>query len=218
METHYSKLRIESLCKELQTDYPNWPFPLLFQGEEITRDIFFLDSAIEYNVIKLGENEIRDSWLIHHPDITDLNWWFHYQFFNGINHIVRSSESVALLPRLYRLKSALLESIVDTSLAQYFQGHFEMQETDKFIETLVAAVSRLIEICSQHDLVIWGMLIDQSSLKEQSERLHKIKEIRTDLVFELPHFKWFIDECRVVLTAEIKKYRQSEARFNKFKK
>ena len=53
-QVNYEKLRKLCLHEDFRADYPGWPLPFLFQGEEITRDIFFLDPSLEYGVIDLG--------------------------------------------------------------------------------------------------------------------------------------------------------------------
>ncbi|MCX6921607.1 MAG: hypothetical protein NT154_00070, partial [Verrucomicrobia bacterium] len=92
----YHKLRDLCLGECLRSAHPEWPFPLLFQGEEITRDVFFLDPAIEYGVVDLGANPIQD---LAFYKSSSLNLWFHYRFFNGIAPVIYSSEALTLLPR-----------------------------------------------------------------------------------------------------------------------
>src|SRR5437879_971379 len=77
----YAKLREACLCKELQEEYPEWPFPLLFHGEEISRDVFFLDPVLEWEALELGRNPVRDAAFLSY---WSLNQWFHYRFFNGL--------------------------------------------------------------------------------------------------------------------------------------
>lgn len=103
----YDQLREDRLCAELQKAHPDWPYPLLFHGEEISRDVFLLDPVVEYRVLKLGRNVVQDAEYLAYPF---LNEWFHYRFFNGICGVMRSSQSAALLPRLFRLHRALLEA------------------------------------------------------------------------------------------------------------
>ena len=92
-EEAYEKLRTLCLSEPLRGDYPDWPRPFLFQGQEITRDIFFLDPALEYTVIELGKNPIRDASYFRYRR---LDLWFHYRFFNGWNPVAHSAESLTL--------------------------------------------------------------------------------------------------------------------------
>lgn len=213
LETAYSKLRELCLSEELQAAHPDWPFPLLFQGEEISRDIFFLDLVIEYQVIKLGRNPIQD---LAYFRYSSLNRWFHYCFFNGISPIVYSSESLTLLPRLYRLKRVLLQSVQDSSLAGYFQREFALSEPQKLAQSLIVEVSKLIEISSQHKLLVWGARLDAASVQAQAQYLAQVTaRISTDLVLGLPHIHRHTSEWKQALNKELVAYRKADARVNK---
>ena len=65
----YQKLREARMCEEMREDYPDWPYPMLFHGHEISRHIYFLDDLIEYRQIKLGRNLVCDGGSVEIPKI-----------------------------------------------------------------------------------------------------------------------------------------------------
>jgi hypothetical protein len=186
---------------------------LLFQGEEITRDIFFLDAAIEYGVVDLGANPIQD---LAFYKYSSLNLWFHYRFFNGIAPIIYSSEALTLLPRLFRLKRVLLQSTLNSSLAGYYQQEFAVAEPQKLVQSVVKGVSKLIEISAQHNLLAWGVSLDAASVVEQTRYLSEVlARVPTDLILDLPHVRQHAQEWKRVLKEEATELRKAEAEFNK---
>jgi hypothetical protein len=212
----YTKLRHACLSEGLREDFPEWPFPLLFQGHEITRDIFYLDPLIEWREIELGRNPVRDASFLRYRS---LNQWFHYRFFNGLAPVVNSAEANTLLPRLFRLRRVLLESLPGQSLAAFFEREFSISHPDELVNTLVNAVARIMDICSEHKLVVWGIRLNERAHEEHIRYTRDIVSmIRTDLVLDLPHLRPLKLEWDKVLRNERKEFRKAEARYNKRRK
>jgi hypothetical protein len=211
----YTKLREACLCKELQEEYPDWPFPLLFQGEEISRDIFFLDPVIEWGPLRLGRNPVRDASFLRYRS---LNQWFHYRFFNGLNSVVNSAEATTLLPRIFRLRSLLLDSLKDSTLESFLEREFSIGNPKALIGRWLQALGRITDIALKHDLVVWGMRTDEDALREHTDYVQKISLIRADLVLNLPHLRGLKLEWEEARKTQQKAYRNAEARYNKRRK
>jgi hypothetical protein len=211
----YTKLREACLSKELQEEYPDWPFPLLFHGEEISRDIFFLDPVIEWGPLQLGRNPVRDASFLRYRS---LNQWFHYRFFNGLNFVVNSAETVTLLPRIFRLRSLLLDNLGDSTLESFLQREFSITNPKDLIASWLQALSRITDIALKHALVVWGMRIDEGAPREHMDYVQKISLIRADLVLDLPHLRALKLEWEEARKIQQRAYRNAEARYNKRRK
>lgn len=211
----YIKLREACLSKGLQEQYPDWPFPLLLQGEEISRDIFFLDPVIEWGPLQLGRNPVRDASFLRYRS---LNHWFHYQFFNGLNCVVNSAETATLLPRIFRLHRLLLDKLSDSALESFLEREFAVASPKALIDTWLQALDRIAEIALKHELVVWGMRIDDAALREHMDYVQKISLIRADLFLDLPHLKGLKLEWEEARKIQQKAYRNAEARYNKRRK
>jgi hypothetical protein len=211
----YAKLREVCLCAELQEEYPGWPFPLLFHGEEISRDIFFLDPAIEWGPLQLGRNPVRDAAFLRYRS---LNQWFHYRFFNGINSVVNSAETITLLPRIFRLRSVLLDNLQNSTLQSFLKRELAAGKPRELIATWLNALSRITEIAKSHGLIVWGMRIDEDAFREHMHYVEAVSSIRADLVLNLPHLRGLKLEWEEAVKTQQKAYRNAEARYNKQRK
>ena len=212
LKLSYPRLRRLMLCKAMQEDYPDWPYPLLFQGQEICRDIFFLDPLIEYPILRLGRNEVFDGAALRYRS---LNQWFHYRFFNVISAVGYSAESGNLVPRLMRLRRVLLDKPDDPKIKSYLKAKLAVSDPARLISFFSDSVAQMVEICSTHPLVVWGIRIDE---RARSDHLAYIKDvvekIPFELVFGLPHLRQAMRSTELlVLEHERTLLRASEARF-----
>jgi hypothetical protein len=207
----YSKLRQFCLHPSIQTGIPDWPFPLLFHGHEITRDFFFLDPLLECRVIALGKNCVPDAASLRYPS---LNAWFHYRFFNGTAPVINTAEAVSLLPRLMRLRRKLLDGVAKPEMARYLEQEFNVGEPGPLILKFLSTVAQLIKICTEHDIIVWGMRCNARAAAEQNDYIKKIvSEIRVDILRQFPHVHEqfcitqtdvFSDERDLLLKAEVR--------------
>lgn len=210
----YYKLRQLCLCDEMRKDHPEWPYPLLFHGHEITRDVFFLDPLIEYRVIRLGRNLVQDAGSFNYRLLND---WFHYKFFNGASAIVYSAETTTLLPRLFRLRRALLDNHAKPELEMYLKRELAVPDPPRLISSLLLAVAQIIQICSDHRLVVWGMHIDAEAVAEQSDYITSVlSKIPINLVLNLPHLREPLRSTKsLVFDDEEELMRKAETRYNR---
>ena len=202
------------LCDLVQQDHPEWPYPFLFQGHEIPREIFFLDPLIEYRHVKLGRNLVYDGGSVRYRS---LNEWFHYTFFNGIAPITYSMETVCLLPRLYRLKRALLEKSAVPKVKAFFEKELAVSDPQQLLDFLVSVVAQLIKISSEHRLVVWGMRINDEAPREHAAYISNVlSKIPLDVVFNLPHIRDPLGHTeRLILWEEKRALQKIEESYNK---
>jgi hypothetical protein len=185
MALDYSKLRQLCLQPLIQTQYPDWPFPLLFHGYEITRDFSFLDPLLEFHIIDLGKNRVPDAASLSYPY---LNAWFHYRFFNGTAPVINTADAVSLLPRLIRLRRKLLDGAAKPEMARYLKQELSVGEPEQLILNFLLTVAQLIKICTEHDIIVWGKRCNAGAAAEQNDYIKKIvSEIRVDLRQLLRH-------------------------------
>src|ERR1051326_135905 len=213
----YPELREACLSKENQEFLPDWPYPLLFHGEELTKDIFFLDVMLEGAALDLGRNPVRDGDFFRYRH---LNQWFHYRFFwnRFPAPVVNSAETITLLPRLFRLRRVLLESSSAETVNSFLERKLSVANPRDLIGTLIGALTRIAEICSKNELVVWGFLCNSRALDEHLGYLQTVSLIRTDLVLALPHLSRLKNDWGDALEVEQKEFRKVEARYNKSKK
>jgi hypothetical protein len=140
----YTQLRRSVLSEDFQREWPDWPYPMLFQGEEISRDIVFLDLLAEYNVLKLGRNPVRD---VDYLRYGSLNRWFHYRFFFCPHPCRRTGESATLKPRLLRLQRCLMEGEWTGELGEYLTRELHLSETTALLSRLRGEIARMLAIC-----------------------------------------------------------------------
>jgi hypothetical protein len=212
----FDKLRQLCLGDDMRKDYPGWPYPLLFHGREITRDIFFLDPLIEYQVIKLGRNQVLD---VASLEYRSLNRWFHYEFFyDGMSHMGNSAETSTLLPRLVRLRRVLLEGFSKGKMAKYLEHEFSVSDTTSLISSMISAIEQMISICSKHRLVVWGSCMNDEVAAEQASYITDVlSKIPMDLVLDLPHFKQRMKMNKQLLLEEEILMQKAEAKYNKLR-
>jgi hypothetical protein len=74
------------------------------------------------------------------------------------------------------------------------------------------------DIALKHDLVVWGMRIDEDALREHKDYVQKISLIRADLVLDLPHLRGLKLEWEEARKIQQKAYGNAEARYNKRRK
>lgn len=194
--------------------YRDWPFPLLFQGERFSRDIFFLDPLIEYEGLPLGKNPVQD-WS--YPRYRWLWSWFHYVFFfrGGSGWCGCSAEKETLLPRLYRLASALI-SADETQVADWYKREHGIESGRYLLPVFRSEINRMISITSENSLIVWGVEDQTGALELQKNYIKEILSvIRTDLAWKLPHLSWMHHVWTGSLKQELKAYRRAEAAFNK---
>lgn len=211
----YQKLRQLCLSKHLQADWPEWPFPLLFHGVEITRDFFFLDPLIEYHVLKLGRNLVHDGGSVKYRS---LNYWFHYAFFTtGGSPIAWTSEATSLELRLMRLRRALLDGSAKPAMATFLKHELGVTDTPRLVSSFLSAVAQMIQICSEQRIVVWGTALDAASASEQSDYISNVlSKIPIDLVSNLPHIRDQLWETKFIIDNDEKKLlERAELRFIK---
>jgi hypothetical protein len=212
----YDKLRQLCLGDDMRKDYPDWPYPLLFHGHEITRNIFFLDPLIEYQVIKLGRNQVLDAASL---EYRSLNRWFHYEFFyDGMSHVGNSAETATLLPRLVRLRKVLLEDFSKDKMAKYLEREFSVSDTTSLISSMIFSIEQMISICSRHRLVVWGSCMNEEAAAEQASYITGVlSKIPMNLVLDLPHFKERMKKNKQLLLEEEILMQKAEAKYNKLR-
>jgi hypothetical protein len=210
----WQKIRLLCLCDEMQQNHPEWPYPFLFQGHEIPREIFFLDPLIEYRHIKLGGNLVYDGGSV---EYRSLNEWFHYVFFNVMAPVGYSMETACLLPRLYRLKRVLLEKSGESQAKAFLEKGLAVSNPQQLLDSLVSMVTQLIQISSEHRLVVWGVRISDEAAREHAAYISNVlAKIPLDLVFNLPHVRRPLGSTELLVLEEEKKaLKKIEASYNK---
>ncbi len=211
----YAKLRDLCLCQSNQEDFPGWPFPMLFHGYEITREIFLLDPVLEYRVLDLGRNQVRDGEIFRYRQLND---WFHYRFFNGIAYIVNSAEACTLLPRLLCLQRHLLDALPTRTVHTYLEQELGIAESDRVLGNILDAFRKVTEICRSHPILVWGMRANDEDLPLQVQYLETVSRIPAETVFELPHIRRLKLSWDSELKAEEKEWGKAVARYNRWKK
>jgi hypothetical protein len=210
----YKQLRELMLSSDYQALYPERPFPLLFQGEKISRDIFFLDPLIEYGHLPLGKNPIQDWSYFRYRH---LGWWFHYVFFGcGLSGwCACSAEKETLLARLYRLSAALLTA-EDSKIVNWFEREHGIQSGQYLISLFRSEIARMITIATENNLIVWGIENEPKALELQQNYINQtLPQIRTDLAWKLPHLSWMHHVWTECFKKEVKAFRRAEAGFNK---
>jgi len=182
----YDQLRDDRLCSELQVQHPDWPYPLLFHGEECSRDLFLLDPVVEYRVLKLGRNMVQDVEYLAYPLLND---WIHYRFFNGIAPVIRSAESSTLLPRLYRLQHALLDDQPKRTVSEYWNERFGIADADRAFEKILEELGRMTAICRRHAVVVWGVHAESAYRDRHLQEVIFVNSIGWDRILQLPHLR-----------------------------
>ena len=211
----YTPLRHFILSEDLQRELPGWPYPLLFQGEEISRDIFFLDPLVELRILKLGRNPVRD---VDYLRYASLNRWFHYRFFFCLNACGRTGESATLKPRLLRLQRCLMEGEWSGCLDEFLSRDLEVPDPSRLLTHLRGEIARMLEICDQHELIVWGQRLDNICPDQQRAFRESIAHIRVREILALPHLQSLKSEWDEALKKEVKAYRKAEAEINKQRK
>ena len=212
-EESYRSLREDRIGDHWRHEVPQWPYPLLFHGIQISRNIFFLDAIIEWEVIDLGKNTVRDA---SYPRYPRLNEWFHYRFFNGFSSVVNSAESMTLLPRLYRLKQVLLRVRNSETLNDFLSEKFAVSSTQELISELFRGVEETIAISERHHLLVWGMARDKEWIEDHRAYIKNVIDpIPTSLVYDLPHIRYLVAEWKRIQKSELKAMRRAEAEANK---
>ncbi len=195
---------------------PDWPYPFLFHGGPLSRNIFFLDAVIEWGAIDLGKNPIRDAWYHRYPR---LNHWFHYSFFNGFSPIVNSAESLTLLPKLYRLKRSLIRQSQTRLIVEFLYEKFAITQAEELFSEMTDAVEQIIAITEQNELVAWGIARDEGWIVEHQAFIESaIRPVRAELVLNLPHLRWMVADWKKAGKLELKELRRIVAETNKANK
>jgi hypothetical protein len=211
----YARLREICLSEANQKEYPGWPFPMLFHGKEITREVFLLDPVLEYGVLELGRNRVRDGDVFRYRHLND---WFHYQFFNGINWVVNSAEAYTLLPRLLCLERNLLDAMQTRTIHSYLEQELGIVESDRALENIMESLRQITGICRSHPLLVWGMKIDEVDAKAHQDYVASVSEIPSAVVFALPHIRRLTFSWDAVMKDEEKQLGRAVARYNRWRK
>ena len=105
-------------------------------------------------------------------------------------------------------------------LAKYLKREFSVPDPEELFAELISEVARMMDICSKHRLLVWGVKFDQTAAKEHNAYISEvISKIPLDLVFALPHvrrslhhteYSAFFDEERAL--------RKAEARYDKHRR
>ena len=214
-EEFYQNLRVCSLAEDIAKAYPRWPYPLLFHDIEISRDIFILDQAIDRGGLELGGNPIHDLTSEQRPE---LGYWFHYEFFNLWGAAQRSVEAIALQARLSALKKGLFEALPGSEFTDFLSRQLSVPDPDHVIALFMSEVTRMIEVSARCDIVVLGIRTCDEDARKQQDCLAALAQVRTDLLFELPHMKSAIRKWESILKVEDKEMRKAEAKLNKFYK
>lgn len=212
----YGPLREDRLHESLREEFPGWPFPLLFHGQEITRDIFFLDPVLEYHVIDPGRNPVRDVWIHRYRFLTE---WFHYRFFNGMAPVVNSAETLTVRPRLCRLLAAVLDDLPSGRILGYLGTEFGVRDAAALLARMVEGLERMLEVCAREDLVVWGMRIDAAAEAEQAAFIRESGLAEGwKAMSRLPHLGPLLRGWREVGRTEEKALRRARARRGRWRK
>lgn len=211
----YDRLRELCLSEANQKEYPGWPFPMLFHGEEIAREVFLLDPVLEYGVLELGRNRVRDGDVFRYRHLND---WFHYQFFNGINCVVNSAEAYTLLPRLLCLERNLLDAMQTRTIHSYLEQELGIVESDHLLKRILDSLRQIEVICRSHPILVWGMKIDEEDAKAHQVHVDSVSQVPSAVVFALPHIRRLKYSWDAVMKDEEKQLGVAVARYNRWQK
>jgi hypothetical protein len=130
----------------------------------------------------------------------------------------RNTRKCTLLPRIFRLRSVLLDNLENPSLESFLQQEFSVVKPRELVADWLAALSRITEIAAAHAVVVWGMRIHATALAEHLEYIKAVSSVPFDIAYNLPHLRALKLEWEDATKTGQKEYRRAEARYNKRKK